>query len=442
MARAGSLKWQLLLTTLGVIGAGSLLIGAVLLAHARHEIDELFDAQLAQMARTLLVQGQQGGDDDADHPAPAHRHEYERKIGFALFDHDGRLLRSSSSEPAFSHLPDDCEGFHSRKLRGQRLRTFCASDGDSGHIIVAWQNHAIRNELAGKIVGTIFLPVLLGIPLLAALVWWSIGRVLQPLTGLSQQIGQRSARDLAPIDPASVPDEIEPIISKLNQLLGRIASALEQERRFTADAAHELRTPLAALQIQIEVAQGQPDPQASRITLNKALVAVRRATSLVEQLLQLARLDEVSGIALQPVALDELATALLADHADMAAHKQIELALEGSAPQPVLGQCDLLQIMLRNLLTNAIQYTPPGGQVTLQLAPGRIEVIDNGPGIDTGERQRLLQRFARGSEVSNSGHGLGLSIVTRIAELHQARFELADAPTGHGLRATVEFPHT
>lgn len=232
------------------------------------------------------------------------------------------------------------------------------------------------------------------------------------------------------------------MLDGLNGLFKRISELMASERRFTADAAHELRTPLAALQIQIEVAQGQPDPQASRITLNKALVAVRRATSLVEQLLQLARLDEVSGIALQPVALDELAPALLADHADMAAHKQIELALEGSAPQPVLGQCDLLQIMLRNLLTNAIQYTPPGGQVTLQLAPGRIEVIDNGPGIDTGERQRLLQRFARGSEVSNSGHGLGLSIVTRIAELHQARFELADAPTGHGLRATVEFPHT
>lgn len=438
MRRIRSLKSRLLLTTLAVIALGSLLIGGLLLAHARHEIDELFDAQLAQMARTLLAQRQQHDDGEDHRPAP-HRHEYERKIGFALFDDDGELIRHSS-EAQISTLPPRCHGFQTIRHRAEDLRLFCSTDEDSGHVIVAWQSQTIRNELAGKIVGTIFLPMLLGLPLLAFAVWWAVGRTLRPLTGLSAQIGQRSAKDLAPIDPGSAPTEISPIITTLNQLLARIAAALEQERRFTADAAHELRTPLAALRIQIEVAQGQNDLAAGKATLGKAIQAVDRATSLVEQLLQLARLDELTSISRHHIELQQLAQAELDEHASAARGKHIRLVLEVDSPQPVEGHPELLRILLRNLLNNAIQYTPDGGTAGIRVHGRSIAVFDNGPGIAEAERQSLLQRFARGKDAGGTGHGLGLSIVSRIAELHQATIRLQHANATSGLLVLLEFP--
>lgn len=438
MRRVRSLKSRLLVTTLVVITLGSILIGGLLLAHARHEIDELFDAQLAQMARTLLAQRQQH-DDNEDHRPALHRHEYERKIGFALFDDKGELI-GHSNETQISALPAHCHGFQTIRHQAEDLRLFCSTDRISGHVIVAWQSQAIRNELAGKIVGTIFLPILLGLPLLAFAVWWAIGRTLQPLTGLSTQIGQRSARDLAPIDPGSAPAEISPIIATLNQLLTRIEAALEQERRFTADAAHELRTPLAALRIQIEVAQEQNDLAANKVTLAKAIQAVDRATSLVEQLLQLARLDEMAGISRSPLDLQQLARAELNEHAAAACAKHIQLLFEADSPQPVDGHPELLRILLRNLLNNAIQYTPDGGKAGIRIHGCSIAVFDNGPGIATTERQHLLQRFARGKDAGGTGHGLGLSIVSRIAELHQATLSLQHADSAGGLLVRLDFP--
>lgn len=433
-----SLRGRLLSITLQVLAGGLLLISILFFINTHHEIDELFDAQLAQMAR-MLVDVEPGS--VARHEQdiiPEHRHEYERKIGFAMFDRQGKLIHHSS-EVVVTQRPDPCRGFRNQKIDGQRWRLFCYQHPESGEFVVAWQSHHIRNELAGQIVGSILLPLAFGLPLLALMIWWSSGKVLSPVTHLSQQIAQRTPRDLAPIESEDTPTEIVPIIDTLNQLLGRMNLALENERRFTADAAHELRTPLAALRIQIEVAQAQfsDTPIAA---LNKALQAVDRAVSLVDALLQLARLDDISELELQPTDLQPLIEAATAEHELQAQQCGISLICDTSTSPQVAASPELLRILLRNLLDNALKYTQSGGQVNIRCGDRYIEVADNGPGIEPEQRIRLQQRFARGRDVASTGHGLGLSIAARICELHHAQLSLDWAESGQGLLVRVVFP--
>lgn len=434
-----SLRGRLLSITLQVLAGGLLLISILFFINAHHEIDELFDAQLAQMAR-MVVDVEPGS--VARHKQdviPEHRHEYERKIGFAMFDRQGKLIHHSS-EVVVMKRPDPCRGFRNQKIDGQRWRLFCYQHPESGEFVVAWQSHHIRNELAGQIVGSILLPLALGLPLLALMIWWSSGKVLSPVTQLSYQIAQRTPRDLAPIESEDTPTEIVPIIDTLNQLLGRMNSALENERRFTADAAHELRTPLAALRIQIEVAQAQ-FAATPIVALNKALQAVDRAVSLVDALLQLARLDDISEVELQATDLQPLIEATIAEHELPAQQRGISLSCANqTGPQLVAARPELLRILLRNLLDNALKYTQSGGHVNISYGNSYIEVIDNGPGIEPEQRIRLQQRFARGRDVVSTGHGLGLSIAARICELHHAQLSLDWAEPNLGLRVKVVFP--
>ena len=433
-----SLRGRLLSVSLQVLAGGTLLIGILFFINAHHEVDELFDAQLAQMARMVVdVEPGSIARHENDHP-PDHRHEYERKIGFALFSQNGQLTHHSS-ELLLTRLPDNCNGFRNTKIDGKRWRLFCYRNPKSGEFVVAWQSHQIRNELSGKIVGTILLPIVIGLPFLALLIWLSSGKILQPVTHLSRQIAQRTPKDLAPIEYQDTPTEIVPIIDTLNQLLQRMDAALENERRFTADAAHELRTPLAGLRIQLEVAQAQQPPNAA---LGKALQAVDRAISLVDALLQLARLDDIGSIELQPTKLTPLIDAAIAEHQQQAQQRGIQLRMDCQRQQPVAARPELLRTLLRNLLDNALKYTPDGGQVCVSSDAQGLAVTDNGPGIEPEHRQLLQQRFARGRDETAAGHGLGLSIAARICELHRAHLSLDWAEPGRGLKVRVDFDET
>ncbi|MCW5593644.1 MAG: two-component sensor histidine kinase, partial [Burkholderiales bacterium] len=242
-----------------------------------------------------------------------------------------------------------------------------------------------------------------------------------------------------------VPSEVSPLVERLNALFSRVRSSLDGERRFTSDAAHELRTPLAALRAQLQVAQGAGDAPGRDRALSQALAAADRATRVVEQLLTLARLEhDAWREAARPFDLRAVAAQALAERAERARAAGVELALEGLVSAEVVGQSGLADIALGNLLDNAIGHSPPDTTVSILLAREGASVVarvrDQGPGIPPARREEALARFTRLDDAAREGSGLGLSIVARIAELHGAPVALADGPGGAGLEATLRFP--
>jgi signal transduction histidine kinase len=280
-------------------------------------------------------------------------------------------------------------------------------------------------------------PLLFGLPLLAAWIWFATRRGLAPLDTVATELDRRTPDQLDPVLPVQAPQEIRPLLEAINGLFGRVTGVLDNERRFTADAAHELRTPLAAILTQTEVAQRARDSAEFTHALAQIAASSTRAARLVDQLLILARLDPAAGIARETIRLDALATAVCADHGAAALEKNITLELDAPAAVTIDGNADLLRILLRNLLDNALRYTPAGGKVGVGVTAHLLVVCDTGPGIPARERENVLCRFHRLAGQETQGSGLGLSIVARIVELHGARLVLEDnAP---GLRVQIDF---
>lgn len=256
----------------------------------------------------------------------------------------------------------------------------------------------------------------------------------------------RSPERLDPIHLDDTPKEIKPVLDALGQLLTRVAGTLENERRFTSDAAHELRTPLAALRAQVQAAMLTDEPAERLESLHKALQGMDRMSHLVGQLLTLARLDELSASThLEPVDLAAVTRECCAEIGPEALARNIELELNGEDTAPISGSPDLLRVLVRNLLDNAIRYTPEGGHVVVTIqalknSAHQLDVCDSGPGVTDEQLAQLGQRFSRFSPTLAEGVGLGLSIVLRIAEIHRARIAFSRATTAGGLRVRAEFP--
>jgi signal transduction histidine kinase len=307
--------------------------------------------------------------------------------------------------------------------------------------VQAPENDHERHELVQRIAKRLLLPALFGLPLLAAWIWLATHRALAPLRSLAGEIAAREPERLSPLVPATAPVEVRPLLDALNALFGRVGQALEAERRFTADAAHELRTPLAALAAQAQVAERARDDAERQHAIAQLVVGSRRAARLVEQLLTLARLDPEAEAPAARVDLQRLAEEVCAAHGSLAIEKGIALSLD-ARPAGVSGNADTLGVLLRNLVDNALRYTPAGGRVQVEVRGGErpeLAVVDSGPGIPAEARQRVFARFHRLAGQDSEGSGLGLSIVARIAERHGASVRLEDA-AGGGLRAVVGFP--
>ncbi len=441
-----SLRRRLLALLLGGVTLGWAVSLALSYHDAHHEIDEIFDANLAQVAQMLLALTSEFDDDDDIARLPADVHKYQKKIVFQLWTRDGHLLLRSRYAPTVPLTREDglSEAIDAHQVR---WRYFTQWDNERELRAVVGENHEGRQELAGHIVGRLLVPALLGLPLLAAWIWFATRRALAPIDAIADQVERREPQHLAPLQPPSAPAEIRPLLEALNGLLARVGQALESERRFTADAAHELRTPLAALTVQASVAARARDSAERDHALAQITAGTKRASHLVEQLLTLARLDPNLGMTKSPVRMDELAAEVCADQAGLALAKGIQLELDAGADVGVLGNADLLRILLRNLVDNALRYSPPDGQVLIALktAAGKVclSVSDNGPGIPAVQRDQALERFHRlvGQEIA--GSGLGLSIVARIAEQHGAQLELRDGlkgvTGGWGLQVAVIF---
>jgi two-component system sensor histidine kinase QseC len=314
--------------------------------------------------------------------------------------------------------------------------------------VVVGQSHAARERLAREIGLSLLLPAMLALPLMALAVWWVVSRALRPVDAVARQVGALDAQALAPLDEAApLPSEIVPLRTALNALIRRVTEAFDNERRFTADAAHELRTPLAALKVQAQVALRAPADDSRQHALTQVIAGGDRMTHLVEQLLTLARVDPArQDIAPQPLDPAALVADVCAELQPQAQRQGQTLAVDAAPGCTIAVTAAWLHIALRNLIDNALRYAGEGARIEVRLARTHsgctLSVADNGPGVAPDLRSQLSARFVRG-ETEGEGCGLGLSIAARIAALSHAQLELGDglprADGGHGFSATLHF---
>lgn len=407
-------------------------IGVITYRHTLKENEDLFDYQLRQIALSLRDQGV------VVNPY-ANPNEDALDVVVQIWTSSGAMLYlSRPGDPLFDRAT---LGFTDVDAGSRRWRVYSLAARD--RIIQVAQPLELRRDLAAAAALRSLAPLLAFAPLMALLIWWLVGSSLSPLQRLARDVGQRDAHSLDEVSEADLPSEIAPLVKALNSLLTRLKRAFSSQRAFVADAAHELRSPLTALKLQLQLLARAPDDAAKADALGKLHDGVDRATHLIEQLLTAAQTDPNDTMAqLQSTDLVELTRQTIADVFAFAQARHIGLELHAPEHLPIPADPARLRILARNLLDNAIRYTPQGGSVHVQVATDADRVLlvieDSGPGIAASDRQRAFDRFYRGQENQQSGSGLGLSIVKNIAEQHGARIELEPSRFG-GLKVCVMF---
>lgn len=429
-----SIRRKLLLWLIMVVLVAGFAAALGVYRQAMSELDDIFDYQLKQLALSLR--------DRTFEQLALEPLEFDEHFDFAIQVWRGDGLRLYFSAP-HAALPNSAWlGFANVRTADGLWRTFSIQRG--GLTIQVAQLMSVRNRLAVDAALRTMSPFLLLLPLLGILVWLVVGRELRPLETVSRAVAARSAAVLDPLPETGLPDELKPLVGELNELLGRLGRSLAAQRDFVADAAHELRSPLTALRLQIQLAEraeAAADRAAAFSTLKTGL---DRATHVVEQLLTLARQDpDAADRPFVPVDLAVLMAEVVAERSALAEAKQLDLGISHTETAVVTGDREGLHVMLANLVDNAIRYTPPGGRIDVAVCfrDGGIEleVIDTGPGIPVEERERVFDRFYRRAGSDAAGSGLGLAIVRNIAERHRARVRLEDAPRGQGLAVRILF---
>lgn len=442
-----SIRTRILVPVLILVLLGDVLISWLVLRDSHHEIEEVYDAQLAQSARLLqgvLAQRAPGdndwnrlyqafdaamsrvGEDGAAHP-------YETRLTFQVWRSDGQLLVRSAEAPELK-VPPATLGSHDLVENGHDWCAFLLKDPQQGLLIWVGERDDIRQDLIQRIVGHTLWPSVIGVPLLAALIWLTIGWGLQPLRAMAHTIRGRNTETLKPLNLRPLPHDLEPMQTALNRLLQQIDNLLARERRFIADAAHELRTPLAILRIHAQNAQLASTPQQREEALEFLVSAVDRATRIASQLLTMARIEpRLANPDRCDVELTALVREELAELTPLALAKGIELILDSDHHCLVKTDPVALAIALQNLVTNALNFAPPGSEVRVQVQPQAsgavyISVEDAGPGIDEGQYARLFERFY--SQGHANGAGLGLAIVQMIVSKIGSTLQLYNLPQG------------
>jgi len=439
--RGASLSRRLLVLTLAAVAVVWIGSSILAVARVRHETGEILDAHLVQAA--AMLHARIGDDIDAEELEHAPElHRYARRLAFQVWE-DGRKLRvHSASAPDVRLSPRD-EGFTDVVSGGRGWRVFSSLDRRGKVLVQVAEEARARDGIVGSVGGALLVPMLVGLPLLGALIWLALRSGMTPLVALGRDVARRDPDNLHALDAAAAPQEVEPLVAGLNDLFGRLRKSIDHERRFTADAAHELRTPLAAVRAQAEVALGSGAESERAHALRQVVAGCDRAARLVDQMLVLARLDPQCALpgAVQ-FDLASVARDAVADVAPVGIARGVDVALDAS-PAPVLGDPALVAILVRNLVDNALRHGPAGTAVDVgvRTTAGGVElvVVDRGPGIPRAERARLGERFHRVPGSIAGGSGLGLSIVRRIAELHGAVLAFSDPPSGPGLVVNLRF---
>lgn len=431
-----SIRRHLMLRLALALTAGGLLLGFATYEFTRQEMNEVFDEQLRQLA--VSVRTHYRGDVSVSLVTAGTAADLEDS-GFVSQIWNLQKQRVFLSFPAADIPWADQEGYQTLETRQGAWRVY--AEHTPTHLIQAAQLMAAREELAIDTALEILLPNLTAtLALIAVLLAFALRRGLAPLAQTSTDVGKRSAASLKPIATAALPAELKPLVESVNALMARLALALSAQRRFTADAAHELRTPLAALRLQVQLLEKATSAVMREEAMADIYRGLDRATHLVEQLLQLARLaPDANDHPFQAVDLSALVKSAVADFSVLAHARGIDLGAEiepmaaGAADVP--GDTQHLRMLLDNLVANALQYTPSGGRVdvSLRLAGSLpvLEVSDSGPGVPLAERERVFDRFFRGttshrSDGATQGTGLGLAIAREVAQRHGVGIHLLD----------------
>ena len=436
---APSLRARLTGALLLAVLAFAALQAAVTYRTARAETEALFDAQMQRIA--LSLSGRLGAGALSD-DAPAADTPAAREMIIQIWRADGVMLYRSPQGRLLP--PQTVIGFSDTVAGGEPYRIYALRTATQ--VVQVAQQTEARGRMAGQLALRAVLPVALLAPVLMLIVWWVVGRAIGPIERVRRQVAARRPDDLAPLPTAGLPAEVRPLVGEMNGLLTRLSDAWDALTHFTADAAHELRSPLAALRLQAQSLQRAPDDATRAIATERLLAGIDRATRLVEQLLALAR-QEGAGEGAELVSLDltALARNALADAEPEAARHAIALTLDAPTAHVVLRADEAaLAVLLRNLLGNALRHTSPGGQVRVGVREEAsvidLTVEDSGPGIAPDERARVLDRFYRVPGTPGHGSGLGLAIVRAIAERHGAALTLDASPTLGGLRVMLRWP--
>ncbi len=421
------------------------------------ELDNLLDAHLAQTGRALLEMSRHealeqkllsdfaGTGEVIDENIWDHELTLSKAILLQVWVNNSFLALRTKNAP-LTPLTKQNAGFSEIRLHDKQWRLYAIQSDDNSIRVLVGEQKTFRHELVLKLMLQLLIPLLLSLPLLFFGVWASVAQSLAPLQRLAERLMRRKPNELRPIDDDRVPREVRPLTQALNRLVKQMRAAFDSERRFTSDAAHELRTPLAALKTHAEIALQAQDPEEQQQAVRQVVRGVNRATRLVEQLLTLARLDPDSGLTkVRPLDLFISAEAVISDEAPLAMEKNIEISLSATRGKFIDGNPDSINVLVRNLVDNAIRYTPEHGivEIVIERDEKTHEIVlcvdDSGPGIPPEDREQVFKRFYRRLGTKPSGSGLGLSIVNRIADLHGARMSLQTAPLG-GLRVEVRFP--
>ena len=437
----GSLKRRLLFLTLATVVLVWTGASAWTYYDARHEFDEILDAHLAQSATLLVVQMSHDFDEVETEHAPL-LHKYSRRVAFQVWE-GGRVLRLHSANAPSLPLADREQGFSDSVIDGIHWRVFSTWDESGKNLIHVAELSGVREGMARGIATNLLKPMLISLPLLAFLLWVAVARGLNPLVKLTSEVARREPDNLAALNLETAPNEVVPLIQRLNRLFVSIAASLQKERRFTADAAHELRTPVAGIKAQAQVARAAANEAERNHALDNAIIGCDRAAHLIEQLLTLARIDILDDALTETCNLSGIAAEVIATLAPAALNRNVRLELMEGDEATVQGNPVLLRILLRNLIDNAVRHTLPGTSVWISVGHEQgqayVAVNDNGPGLAETDLTRLTERFYRPVGTLGSGSGLGLSIVKRIADIHNASLRIVARHEGTGLTVTVTF---
>ncbi|WP_370681400.1 ATP-binding protein [Variovorax boronicumulans] len=437
MRWTGSLRARLLVFLLAAIVLAAGAQALVAYRTVLKEADDIFDYHMQQMALSLraglppsaAVGGLGGAEQNFD-------------FVVQVWTVDGVRIFESAEEAALPQLA--VLGFADVRARGTTYRVF--SMQTRGLVIQVAQDMAARRHMAGSLALRTIAPVALMAPLLMLVVWWVVSLSLAPVARVRRQVASRQADDLSPVSEENLPEEVRPLVQELNLLFGRVRHAFDAQKHFVADAAHELRSPLAALKLQVQGLQRAPDDAARTLAVSRLSAGIDRATRLVEQMLALARHEASVAAGAKPETVDlaEVARLAISDAVAAAQARRIDIGVaQSDAGATVSGQPEALRMLLRNLIDNAVKYTPEGGRVDVGLVkrPDAVElrVDDSGPGLPEAERARVLDRFYRSGEPQAPGSGLGLAIVKSIADLHGATVALEESQSLGGLCVRVTF---
>ncbi len=451
VARSRSLRSQLLrwllvpLTLLFLADA----IGSFIVA--RHLSDQVYDNELLEIARELTLHVKADGvrttfnlEKDAERTLLLDQYD---EVHYAVRTKDGTSI-AGDADILPPTRPGPGPTYYDSALGGTPVRVvqLSTTDGAAGGVTVAVAETRVkRHGLVNAIMIGVILPQLLLIVIAGIVLWAGVARGLAPLARLQQAVAARSHLDLSPVSVPEIPVEVHPLVTAINDLMTRLEEILTYQSRFIADAAHQLRTPVAGLKAHVEVALREEDPAQAKQTIAHLYTAVERMSRLVAQLLSLARNEPtmLRKLELAPLDLSKLAFDVTLEWVPEAYRRNIDLGFEGVEPHAtVRGDATRLTELINNLLDNAIRYSRDNGRVTVRVAsqPSRLSVSDDGPLIPVDERERIFERFHRLLGTHADGSGLGLAIVQEIAKLHDAKITLSEDADGLGNTFTVMFP--